>query len=144
MNSNSGTGFLKIRVSTARDALPIPGALVRISPSSETDNGVLYTLTTNSSGETETVRLSAPPAYLSESPGNENPFSNYNIEVSKDGYISVLNLDTPIFDGIVSVLPVSLVPLSEFQQEGLTVVEGRSDAGVYNGGNEEGQTNEQR
>lgn len=142
MNSNSGTGFLKVRVSTARDALPIPGALVRISPSGDTENGVLYTLTTNSSGETETVRLGAPPAYLSETPGNVNPFSNYNIEVSKDGYISVLNIDTPIFDGIFSVLPVSLVPLSEFQSEGLTVNEGGSDGGVYNSGNGEGKKNE--
>lgn len=133
MNSSIGTGFLKVRVSTARDALPIAGATVRISPG-DGDGGVLYTLTTNMSGETETVRLSAPPAYLSESPGSAQPYSKYNVEVIKDGYISTLNLDSPVFDGIVSVLPVSLVPLSEYQTGGLSVIEGGSDGGVYGNG----------
>lgn len=136
-NNTNGTGFLRVKVSTAREALPIEGALVRISAGTETENGALYSLRTNSSGYTDTVRLAAPPAYLSTSPGNTKPFSTYNIEIVKDGYNSVLNMNVPIFDGIVSLLPVSLVPFSEFQTEGLDIYNDTSSGGVYNGGNNE-------
>jgi len=115
-NIMSGTGFLKVRVSAAREALPIENALVYISQSDDDNNGVIYSLRTNNSGETETVSLGAPPASTGQAPGGRRPFSLYNVEVSKPGYYTVVGTNVPIFDGVVSVLPISFVPVAEFDE----------------------------
>jgi len=114
-----GTGYLRVSVRAAREALPIPGALVLVySSDREGDStGVLYSLRTDEDGLTEVIPLPAPPASQSMTPGDPAPFGRYNITVQKEGYGTVENVGAPIFDGILSVQPVMLVPLSEFETE---------------------------
>ncbi len=112
--SERGVGYLKIRATSALGALPVEGALVRISEYTEDGNGVvLFSLRTNEGGLTETVALGAPPAVESMMPGAARPYSIYNVNVTKDGYYPVESVAVPIFDRIVAVQPINMIPITE-------------------------------
>lgn len=112
--SERGVGYLKIRATSAGGALPVEGAVVRISEYTPEGNGeVLYSLRTNGGGLTETVALGAPPAVESMMPGAARPYSIYNVSVTKDGYYPVESIAVPIFSGIVAVQPIAMIPLTE-------------------------------
>lgn len=69
-------------------------------------------------GKTESVALPAPSRRFSEEP-EENGirgFSSYDILVEAPGYVTVENRNVPVFEDIVSVQPVDMVPESLSQQ----------------------------
>ncbi len=108
-----GTGFLVVRVSTARGAIPLEGAAVSIRGSTPDTSGVLFSLTSNNDGLTDKVSLPAPPLALSQSSGNSTPYSSWNIDVFKDGYVPVAYQSVPVYDSIVSVQPAVMTPIPE-------------------------------
>lgn len=110
----SGKGYLKVRVTSVGEALPVKDALVVIREYKNDDEGdVLYSLRTDIGGLTETVALSAPPAGDSLKPGGVKPYATYNIYVTKDGYYTVENVAVPVFENIVAVQSVNMIPLTE-------------------------------
>ena len=113
-----GRGYLRVVVRTANGTLPVSDAEVLIYGSDEDsgNTGVLYSLRTGVDGRTVMVELPAPPRALSMTPGNPAPYARYNITVHRDGYGSVQNIGVPVFDGVVSTQPVTLIPLSEFEE----------------------------
>lgn len=122
MNSNQsipnelGTGYLVVKVFTGSGAIPLSDATVTVrnnEPDIEGSGNVIKTLFTDRSGNTEKIALPTPSKLLSQSPGNLLPFSTYNIEVFLDRYQSATFQSVPIFDGILSIQPVELVPRVE-------------------------------
>ena len=118
MNNNSeGLGYMIVRVTTARGAIPLEGATVIVSDyfgEDEKERGnAIYTLTTNSSGLTDKFALPAPPRSLSMTPGNGKSYLTYNIAVTKDGYYQQNYINAPIFDGITSIQSADMIPLSD-------------------------------
>lgn len=111
--ANEEVGYLVVKVSTARGAIPLENAAVSIRGSSPENSDVIYSLTTNSDGITEKVSLPAPARALSEKPGTASPFSRWNVDVFKDGYIPVTFQNVPVYASIVSVQPAVLVPAPE-------------------------------
>ena len=115
MNKNTESiGFLIAEVRTANGAIPIEGARVYIYESREEESGVIYSLRTDKSGMTEKVALDAKSKELSRVPGNEQPFTIYNITATADGYYSSDKSRVPIFEGVTSILPFNLIPLGEY------------------------------
>ena len=117
-NDNSpGLGYMIVRVTTARGAIPLGGALVTVSnyaPEFESGRGdVIAVYKTDSSGVTEKFALPAPPRALSMSPGNGKSYQTYNISVEKDGYYSQNYINAPVFDGITSIQSADMIPLSD-------------------------------
>ena len=117
-NDNSpGLGYMIVRVTTARGAIPLGGALVTVSnyaPEFESGRGdVIAVYKTDSSGVTEKFALPAPPRALSMSPGNGKSYQTYNISVAKDGYYSQNYINAPVFDGITSIQSADMIPLSD-------------------------------
>ena len=55
--------------------------------------------------------------YHKASSANPAPFARYNVTVHKAGYGSVQNIGVPVFAGVVSTQPVTLIPLSEFEED---------------------------
>lgn len=106
-------GYLVIRVSTARGAIPLEDAAVSIRGNTPETSGIVYSMSTDRDGLTPKTSLPAPPLYLSASPGNAQPFSTWNIDVFKDGYIPVRFQNVPVYSSIVSVQPAVLVPIPE-------------------------------
>ena len=118
LNSNQSRvprelGYLVVRVSTALGAIPLENATVNIRGNTEDSSGVLYSLLTDRDGLTQKVSLPAPPRELSEHPGEAVPFSSWNIDVFKEGYVPVSFQNVPVYSSIVSVQPAVLVPISE-------------------------------
>ena len=117
--NNESIGFLSVVAKTANGALPVENAQINIYEySPDQDSGergkIIYTLYTDSDGKTPKVALYAKSKELSLSPRNENPFSVYNIEATKDGFYTNSYANVPIFQGITSIQPVDLIPLIEY------------------------------
>ena len=117
---NSGTGYLIVRVTTARGAIPLAGAQVDIRDYEDentaapvTQGDIIASLVSGRDGNTPKIPLPAPPAADSETPGARQPFSRYSVEVTLPGYRSQTYLGVPIFDGVTSLQPAVLVPLPE-------------------------------
>ncbi len=117
MNQES-IGFLEVAVKTANGALPIVGAKVNIYEYLPNNDGVggnlLYSVLTDEDGHTPKLSLGTKSKELSMTPGNENPFSVYNISVEREGFYNNRYINVPIFQGITSIQPVELIPLSEY------------------------------
>lgn len=117
MNNNTqpptGTGFLVVKVSTARGAIPLEGASVNIRGTEAQNSGIIYSLFTNQDGLTEKIELPAPARGLSEVPGNIAPYATYNIDIFKDGYIDLSFTNVAVFDSITSIQPAVMIPLPD-------------------------------
>lgn len=108
-------GSLAVQVTTARGAVPVDGALVVISEDGEDGaERMLFTLQTNNSGETQTVRLATYPLSLSQNPDFfGKPYKDYTITTSKPGYYTVINKNVPVFADRFSIQPVNMIALPE-------------------------------
>ena len=116
-DNSTGYGYIIVRVSTARGAIPLDGATVTVrnyDPEFEVGRGdVISVYTTNSSGLTERFALPAPPRELSMAPGNGKSYESYNLTVTKDGYFDQEYINVPVFEGITAIQNADLVPLPE-------------------------------
>ncbi|MBE6596456.1 MAG: hypothetical protein E7641_02190 [Ruminococcaceae bacterium] len=106
-------GYLIVKVSTARGAIPIEGASVNIRASNSESSDIIYTLVTDSEGKTEKISLPTPPRALSESPGNVAPYALYDIDVFKEGYADLFIHKVPLFGSITAIQPAILIPLPD-------------------------------
>lgn len=106
-------GYLVVKVSTARGAIPLDNAAVSIRGNTPQTSGIVYSLRTDRDGITEKIALPAPARALSESPGNLAPFSTWNLDVFKEGYIPASFQNVPVYSSVVSVQPAVLVPIPQ-------------------------------
>ena len=113
LNSDVGEGYLVVRVSTARGAIPVEGAEIIIRKSNSNDSEIIASMVSSNVGLTPHTPLPAPPRSLSKSPGNIKPFATYNIEVRAEGYSMQYYNEVPIFDGITSYQNAILIPLPD-------------------------------
>lgn len=104
------SGNLIINVTSSQGLIPIKNATITISYM-QTPDEVISTLTTNESGQTETVSLPAPNITYSTEPSDTMPYSEYNIFVTAPGYESVSITGTEILPNVTAVQPVSMTPL---------------------------------
>ncbi len=110
---SAGQGSLVVQVTLAKGAIPVPDALVMVSGGPNFQEAIA-TLSTDQSGRTEKLVLSAPSSIYSQTPGSDTlPYSLYQIQVEKPGYYTETALRIPIFDQVDSIQPISLIPLSE-------------------------------
>ena len=91
-------GQLKISLVESGSERPVPGASVEISSTGEPDQ-ILERLMTDSSGQTETVELEAPPVEYSMEPTDEQPYSEYNLRINAPGYEPLTVSGAQIFSG---------------------------------------------
>ena len=112
-NEELGKGYLVIKVSTARGAIPLEAASVNVRGGDKESSGIIYATTTNSSGLTKKLELPAPPRVLSESPSSVLPYALYDIDVFKEGYIPLKLKNVAVFDSVTSIQSAVMIPLSD-------------------------------
>ena len=116
-DQSRGYGYMIVRVTTARGAIPIEGAVVTVhnyDPEFESGRGdIISVYTTNSSGLTQRFALAAPPHELSTSPGNGKSYETYNLSVTKPGYYQQYYSGVPVFEGITAVQSADMIPLPD-------------------------------
>ncbi|MGN0401226.1 MAG: carboxypeptidase regulatory-like domain-containing protein [Acetatifactor sp.] len=115
-------GTMKISVVSSIGMIPVENATVTISYTGDPDSP-LAVLTTDSSGQTPTITLAAPPLGLSLDPDvTEQPYSEYNITVTADGYEPVLVTGSEVFADELSLQPIQMNPLATTEEEEKIVV----------------------
>lgn len=115
-------GYLQIQTRTANDAIPLDGVPVRIL---DDEGNTLYRLTTDESGETQTVPLQTLDRSFSQNPNYlGTPYANYGVIVEAEGFEPVSVTGIPIFDGETATLPVILIPRQDQQGQSARQTEG--------------------
>lgn len=111
------TGYLKTSVTTARGAIPLKDAQVTIYKTIDGMTKIFAHGLTDESGEFPSTALPAPPKGLSSTPtpGQSRPFATYNIVVTYPDYVPVKIHNVPVFEGIVSLQSVNMIPQSAAQ-----------------------------
>ncbi len=123
------SGFLTVNVSSAANAIPIEGAVVKIfvreykasgdyvladAVTNVSQDSFDYTRTTDNSGKSSAVRIETPDIELSYViNGADAPFSICDVSVDREGYLSAVFFGVQIFPERESILPVTLRPYYE-------------------------------
>ena len=114
-NSNlNDTGYLRIFATTEGEVFPIKDARIEISSTGE-PNRILEVLTTNESGNSETIPLDAPPLEYSMSPSDNQPYSEYNIKITAPNYEEQIITGVQILSGETGVQNIQMIPSPEGQ-----------------------------
>ena len=114
LQNQTNHGQLVVQVSAASGAVPIKGASVIVRAANEDGTSmILSVLQTDESGITQPISVETPPLSESLTPGGKKPYSEIMTEVFADGYYASVNLNIPIYPGITSIQPVSLIPLPD-------------------------------
>lgn len=104
------TGRLQINVTSAENAFPIANANISISYTGVPENP-LEQLTTNSSGQTETVELETPPIEYSLDPNTEvQPYSEYTLNATAEGYEPVNITGTELLADTTAIQNIRMRP----------------------------------
>lgn len=108
------SGFLQILVRTAGESLPVREAAVLVE-----GEGISQRLLTDRSGRTEQIALPAPPASNSLKAGGDPPFALYRVTVEKNGFYKQTTENVPVFAGVVSLQPITLIGRAEYNSDSL-------------------------
>lgn len=120
LTSSDQTGGLRASVVSSADNRPIENATVTLSYTGEPDH-IIERISTNSSGQTELISLSAPPLDYSMEPGINQPYSEYTLSVSAEGFEPFDVSGTEILPDTNSIQPVRLTPITP-QGQGTNIV----------------------
>ena len=101
------TGKLRIRVTEGANLEPVTNAKISIS-STGNPNFTIEELETDENGITENIDLAAPPLEFSQEPSDNQPYSEYNIRVTSEGYDERLITGIQIFSGETGIQSVRL------------------------------------
>ena len=113
------SGYLQIQVRTAQSAIPLDGVPVRVL---DDEGNTLYQLTTDESGETQTVTLETLDRSFSLDPNYVGlPYASYGVIVDAEGFEPVSVTGIPIYDGQTATLPVAMIPMQDQQTRQLSV-----------------------
>lgn len=109
-------GSLKISVVSSLGMIPVENATVSISYTGDPE-APLQVVTTDSSGQTPILELPAPPLSLSLEPDPDaQPYSEYNITVTAEGYEPVLVSGSEIFANELALQPIRMNPLAATEE----------------------------
>lgn len=103
-------GSLQVNVTT-RNLIPVIGATITVSYSGE-PNSTIFNGITDENGQSEVISLSTPPLSYSLNPSINQPYSEYTIDVTADGYIPYSASGVEILPNELAVLPVVLEALT--------------------------------
>ncbi|MBO5424329.1 MAG: peptidoglycan-binding protein [Lachnospiraceae bacterium] len=103
------TGFLKIFATSSAGLFPIQNAKIEVAYTGE-PNQILEEISTDESGNSETISLDAPPLEYSMEPSDNQPYSEYNIRVTAPGYEEQIITGIQILSGEIGIQNVRLTP----------------------------------
>lgn len=115
-------GKLQINVRADIGQIPIQNATISISFTGE-PGSPLETLTTDSSGQTETVSLKTPPLEYSLTPNSPMPYSEYTVTVTAPGYEPVTVSGVEVLPDVTAIQNIEMTPseVSRAPEETITI-----------------------
>lgn len=112
-------GTLQINVFSGNNYIPINNATVTIRNTLPQNQAILEQLTTDSSGQTQTISLPTPPIEYSLTPESSMPYSEYDITVSAPGYETTALTGAQVLPDVKAIQDINLTPLPG-TEEGVT------------------------
>lgn len=113
-------GTLIVRVTTARSALPVEGAVISVvcPPGSPEGQEIpCRQVVTDRSGQSEPISLPAPSSEGSTNPEEASgSYYSYIVQVEHPGYRPMTILNVSSFSGIDSTLPVTMIPIQSEEE----------------------------
>ena len=111
--TNSDTpskGKLQINVTSEINHFPVSGANIRISYTGIPDSTV-EEVTTDSSGQSETLELDAPPVeYSLDVTSEEQPYSEYTLLITAPGFETISIAGTEILADVTAIQNIQMRP----------------------------------
>lgn len=124
-------GRLRIQITSEVTARPVTDASIQISYTGVPEN-TLEKLTTDSSGQTETIDLPSPPLEYSLNPSiEEQPYSEYTLNISAPGFEPVSIAGTEILPDVTALQNVRMRPLVPDETPAVFVIPAHTLYGVY-------------
>ncbi len=108
--ANDNSGRLVFYVTRVSTSIPIPNAKIQVYSAEEPDI-LLYTLVTDSSGQTEGITLPTPPLSYSLNSDSPQPFSQYRFIIVAEGYEPLTINGSEMLADETSIQPAALVPI---------------------------------
>ncbi|WP_346706537.1 peptidoglycan-binding protein [Merdimonas faecis] len=103
-------GSLQINLTSGLNSRPVTDATIHISYTGVPDS-ILEELHTDSSGQTETIELNAPPLEYSLNPAiEEQPYSEYTLHIEAPGFESVSIAGVEILPTVKAIQNVTMNP----------------------------------
>lgn len=115
-------GRLQINIVSDITAFPIADAKISISYTGVPDSS-LEQLETDSSGQTETIELAAPPVEYSLNPESEQqPYSEYTLQVTAPGFESISIAGAEILSDVTAIQNIRLKPIDNPKEDEVVYV----------------------
>ncbi len=124
--STQSLGSLRVNVTSLLQSRPIKDATVTVSLSSEPGN-VVEQLKTDDNGKTEVIELSAPNIEYSLEPSAEQPYSEYDVNVTVPGYEGFFIRGVQILPTVTAIQNAQLVPRENRQGTGTGTKSNKSE-----------------
>lgn len=130
-NNAVDRGRLRVDVTSEINSYPVADAVVSISYTGEPGRP-LEQLSTNSSGQTETIDLATPPLEYSLNPSVESqPYSEYTLSISAPGFETMNISGAEILPDVTAIQNVRLRPLDQAGQQEVFVIPAHTLYGNY-------------
>lgn len=108
-------GYLQINAISNNNAIPIENAKIAIASTGNPDK-TIEEITTDSNGKTENLTLAAPPLEYSMEPSDNQPYSEYNLKISAQGYDDTIISGVQILPGELGLQNIRMTPSSTNQE----------------------------
>ncbi|MDU2491085.1 MAG: peptidoglycan-binding domain-containing protein [Clostridium celatum] len=103
-------GRLKLQCFVGDTYIPVDGSKAVLVPSAgQTGESREVNLVTNSSGESQTIELDAPPLEYSQEPSQPTPYSLYDLQVEREGFQVLVINGIQVFPGQTAIQQCRLV-----------------------------------
>ena len=114
-NERVDRGLLQVTVLANIRNRPIENARISISYTGEPGR-VIEELVTNNAGQSPTIELPTPPIEYSMAPSEYQPYSEYTIRVTAEGFAPVDITGTELLPEVKALQPVRMDPLEPEEQ----------------------------
>ncbi|MHC1724039.1 MAG: peptidoglycan-binding protein [Aminipila sp.] len=122
----------QLQINVAKEDQEVPLSNVKIEVLRKYDSTLVEELYTDSSGQTETVNLGAPPLEFSLTPETGKPYSEYDLTVSAEGFETVDIQGVQILPQSKALQSVRLKPLEQTETATQTIpIEEHTLWGIY-------------
>ena len=124
-------GKLKIQITSEITSFPISDASIAISYTGVPEQ-TLEQVRTDSSGQTETLELAAPPLEYSLNPTIESqPYSEYTLSVTAPGFAPVNISGAEILPDVTAIQNIAMRPVTATPQQETFVIPAHTLYGTY-------------
>lgn len=103
-------GRLQMNVESRVNSEPIPDARIAISYTGEPDS-TFEELSTDESGHTEQIELQAPPLDYSMEPSEGQPYAQYTVQITAEGYQPLTITGVQVLPDVTAVQDIRLQPV---------------------------------